>query len=284
MHENDRLDGKVCMVTGATGGIGKVTAETLARRGAHVVVVGRNPAKCEAVVSGIRESGGQADALIADLSSQAQIRILAEAFGQKYPRLDVLVNNAGNFFMRRQLSEDGIEMTFALNHLSYFLLTNLLLDLLKASAPARIVNVASGAHRGNALNFNRLLGEGLYMGWVAYGRSKFANILFTYELARRLEGTGITANALHPGLVNTQIGSQNNGYLGKLFQSLVFGRGISPEEGARTSVFLASSPEVENVSGAYFYREKAVSSDPHTHNLADAARLWRISAQMTGLA
>ncbi|MBL6965657.1 MAG: SDR family NAD(P)-dependent oxidoreductase, partial [Anaerolineales bacterium] len=149
MHENDRLDGKVCMVTGATGGIGKVTAETLARRGAHVVVVGRNPAKCEAVVSGIRESGGQADALIADLSSQAQIRILAEAFGQKYPRLDVLVNNAGNFFMRRQLSEDGIEMTFALNHISYFLLTNLLLDLLKASAPARIVNVASGAHRGN---------------------------------------------------------------------------------------------------------------------------------------
>ena len=164
------------------------------------------------------------------------------------------------------------------------MLTHLLLDTLKASTPARIVNVASGAHRGNALNFNRLQGEGLYMGWVAYGRSKFANILFTYELARRLEGTGVTANALHPGLVNTRIGSQNNGFWGTLFQPLVFSRGISPEEGACTSLFLASSPEVEGVSGAYFYKEKAASSDPRTHNLADAARLWRISVQMTGIA
>lgn len=283
MNENYRLDGKICMVTGATAGIGKVTAETLARRGALVVVVGRNADKCEAVVAGIRESGGQAEAIVAELSSQSQIRALAAAFQQRYQQLHILVNNAGAFFMRRQFSEDGIEMTFALNHLSYFLLTNLLLDLLKASAPARVVNIASGAHRGNALNFDRLKGERFYMGWVAYGRSKFANIMFTYELARRLEGTGVTANALHPGLVNTRIGSQNNGILGKLFQPLVFSRGISPEEGAGTSIFLATSPEVEGKTGQYYYRGKAIVSDPKTHDLKAAARLWQISAKMTGL-
>jgi len=194
----------------------------------------------------------------------------------------VLVNNAGAFFLRRQESADGVEMTFALNHLNYFLLTYLLLDRLKASAPARIVNVASDSHRGALINFNDLQGKRGYNGFQAYGQSKLANVLFTYELARRLEGAQVTANALHPGFVATNIG-KNNGLLARLVMPIAQLNAIRPEEGARTGVYLASSPDVEGVSGTYFTREKPVQSDPASYDLQAARQLWEISAEMTGL-
>src|SRR6266545_3993807 len=197
------MNGKICLITGGTNGIGKSTAQGLARMGATVVIVGRNAQKTSRVVEEIRAASGNknVDSLLADLSSQQEVRRLAREFKSKYSRLHVLLNNAGGFFMRRQLSVDGIEMTFAFNHLAYFLLTNLLLDTVKASAPARIINVSSAAHKSGKIEFDNLQGERSYNGFAAYGNSKLANILFTIELARRLEGTSITVNALHPGMV-----------------------------------------------------------------------------------
>jgi len=194
------MQGKVCLVTGATSGIGLVAARELARRGAHVILVGRNRGKCDAAVAQIQAGTGnrQVEALLADLSSQQQVRELARQFRERHPRLDVLVNNAGGLRMKRELTVDGIERTVAVNHLAYFLLTHLLLDLLKASAPARIVNVASGAHRKATLDLDDLQAERSYNGWRQYCRSKLMNLLFTYELARRLEGTSLAVNALHP--------------------------------------------------------------------------------------
>ena len=221
------------------------------------------------------------DSLLADLSSMAEVRRLAEAFKGRYGRLDVLVNNAGAIFVRRQNTVDGYEMTFALNHLSYFLLTNLLLDLLKASAPSRIVNVASDAHEGAKLDLDNLNG-GRFFTVQAYGRSKLANILFTYELARRLEGTGVTANALHPGFVATGFGA-NNGALTRIFMRLSHLFALTPAQGADTVIYLASSPDVEGISGRYFVRRQAVPSSPASYDEATARRLWEISAQMTGL-
>ncbi len=210
-NSGDVMRGKLCMVTGATSGIGRVTAQVLAQAGAEVVVVGRNREKSEATVDRIKQQTGNSavEYMLADLSSQTAIRQLAETFKRQHERLNVLVNNAGAFFLWRQESVDGIEMTFALNHLGYFLLTNLLLDTLKASAPARVINVSSGSHRGETINFNHFQGKRMYSGFRAYGESKLANILFTYELARRLEGTGITVNAIHPGFVATNIGTNN---------------------------------------------------------------------------
>lgn len=278
------MNGKICMVTGATSGIGLATAIELARRGATVIIVSRNPQRCQAAVLHIRQQTGSStvETIPADLSSQLQIRQLAQAFQSRYSQLDVLVNNAGAFFLRRQESADGIEMTFALNHLNYFLLTYLLLDRLKASAPARIVNVASDSHRGARINFNDLQGKRGYNGFQAYGQSKLANVLFTYELARRLEGAQVTANALHPGFVATNIG-KNNGLLARLVMPIAQLNAIRPEEGARTGVYLASSPDVEGVSGTYFTREKPVQSDPASYDLQAARQLWEISAEMTGL-
>ncbi len=281
------LAGKTCLVTGATAGIGEVTALELARRGAAVIVVSRNPEKCAAVVARLRaETANPAiDWLAADLSSQAQIRQLAAQFHARYARLDVLVNNAGAFFLKRTLSADGIEMTFALNHLNYFLLTHLLLDILQSSAPARIVNVASNAHLGAPLDFDDLQMKRGYQSFKAYGRSKYANVLFTYELARRLAGSGVTANALHPGLVQTSIGNSAGRLMGLGWKlATFFGKGLTPAEGARTSIYLASSPEVEGVTGGYFAREKTVRSDPGTYDEAAARRLWQISAGLVGLA
>jgi NAD(P)-dependent dehydrogenase (short-subunit alcohol dehydrogenase family) len=275
------MDGKICMVTGATSGIGKVAALELARMGATVIVVGRSRQRCENTVEMIRhETGNSAvEFLLADLSSQVQIRDLVADFKAHYSCLHVLVNNAGGFFLRRQLSVDGIEMTFALNHLNYFLLTHLLLDTIRASAPARVVNVSSGAHRGRPLDFENLGRMGFYSGWVAYGRSKFANLLFTYELARRLEGTGVTVNALHPGWVATNIG-RNNGWLIRLLMPIIQRNAIPSEEGARTILYLASSPEVEGVTGKYFKKEKVIPSDPESYDQEAAARLWKISTEM----
>jgi NAD(P)-dependent dehydrogenase (short-subunit alcohol dehydrogenase family) len=268
------MNGKVCLITGATDGLGKASARILAERGATVVGVGRNPYKIEAALDYIKlhTDNPNIEMLRADLSSQAQVRALAAEFRAKYDRLDVLMNNAGNMLRPRQESEDGIEMTFALNHLSYFLLTNLLLDMLIDSAPARIVNVSSGIHTSGKIDFDDL-GNSRYVPYDAYADSKLANVLFTYELARRLEGTGVTANVLHPGGVATNIGIDAG------FQA----RGVSPEEGAQTQIYLAASPEVEGVTGKYFVRCRAVPSSQASYDEDTAGRLWAVSAQMTGL-
>jgi NAD(P)-dependent dehydrogenase (short-subunit alcohol dehydrogenase family) len=279
------MQGKVCMVTGATAGIGMSTAEALAGMGATMVVVGRNREKCESVVARFKRDTGNQEVsyLLADLSSQDQIRSLASEFLEKYSRLDVLVNNAGGIFLLRRKSEDGIEMTFALNHLNYFLLTNLLLDRIKASAPSRIIMVSSNSHRGKHLDFDNLEGKGLENPMTAYGRTKLCNVLFTYELARRLADTGVTVNALHPGFVSTDI-AKNNGWLVRLFQPLVMRSALPMEVGAQTSIYLASSLEVEGVTGKYFARKKAIESDPASNDETAAKRLWQVSAEMTGLA
>jgi NAD(P)-dependent dehydrogenase (short-subunit alcohol dehydrogenase family) len=283
--EPDRpMDGKVCMVTGATAGIGLVAASELARRGARVIGVGRSQERCAEAVRLIRDqtSGASVEFLVADLSSQSEIRRLAQGVKASTARLDVLLNNAGGIYLQRQETSDGIERTFALNHLGYFLLTNLLLDLIKASAPARIINVSSGAHNGIKINFDDLQSKTKYSGWRAYQQSKLANILFTRELARQLAGTGVTANALHPGFVNTKI-FRADGFIGWLLRRSADLFAISPEEGAKTSVYLATSPEVENVTGKYFIKEHVASSSAASQDDAAARRLWELSEKLTGL-
>lgn len=275
---------KICLITGATSGIGLATTTALANMGATTILAGRSEERCREAVARIKIETGNPniDYLLADLSVQAQVRALAEEFKTRYDRLDVLVNNAGAIFFRREVSADGIEMTFAVNHLAYFLLTDLLLDTLKASAPARIVNVASNAHLGQRLDFDNLELEHGYNPGKAYGRSKLANLYFTYELARRLEGTGVTANAMHPGFVQTNMAA-NNGWLVRLFLPLVHLKSLTPEQGARTVVYLAASPEVEGVTGKYFVRERERASDPVSYDEAAAKRLWEVSEEMTGL-
>jgi NAD(P)-dependent dehydrogenase (short-subunit alcohol dehydrogenase family) len=283
---NATMSGKTCLVTGATNGIGKATAHALAQMGATVVIVGRNAQKTAQAVGEIRVASGNnnVDALLADLSSQQDVRRIAGEFKSRYPHLHVLLNNAGGTFTTRQLSVDGIEMTFALNHLAYFLLTNLLLDTLKASAPARIINVSSDAHSGGKIDFDNLQGELSYSGFGPYGNSKLANILFTTELARRLEGTGVTVNALHPGLVNTGFGKNNPGLLMKIMGAIIPLIARSPEKGAKTSVYLASSPEVQNISGKYFVDCKVTQPAPQAADRAVARKLWDVSAGMVHLA
>jgi NAD(P)-dependent dehydrogenase (short-subunit alcohol dehydrogenase family) len=285
MAVQDRvLGGKVCVVTGATSGIGRVTAQSLAQQGASVILVGRNPERGANTVARLREETGNAalEFMLADLSVQVQVRRLAQALRERHPRLHVLVNNAGGFFLKRQLSSDGIEKTFALNYLSPFLLTNLLLDVLRASAPARIVNVSSDMHRGVGINFDDLEGREVFNGPRAYGQSKLALILFTYELARRLEGAQVTANALHPGFVATGIYDKSD-RLVQLVAPLIKRMTISPEEGAQTTIYLASAAEVEGVTGKYFYRNEPVPSAPASYDECDAQRLWQISVEMTAL-
>jgi NAD(P)-dependent dehydrogenase (short-subunit alcohol dehydrogenase family) len=280
------MSGKVCLVTGATSGIGAVTAEELARRGATVCIVGRDLGKCQAAVEQIRRDTGNpsVEFLRGDLSSQAEIRRLADEFRGRHSRLDVLVNNAGGMFLRRQESVDGIERTFALNHLAYFLLTNLLLDLLKAAAPARVVCVSSDSHKWpRRIDLDDYQGRKRYGGLRAYGQSKLANVLFTFELARRLEGTGVTANALHPGFVATPFFA-SSGMLGVPGRLMGIGArlfAISPEEGARTSIYLACAPEVEGVTGRYFYRCKAIAASSAARNPEAGRRLWELSEEIT---
>lgn len=276
------LNGKTLLITGATNGIGRVAARELASLGGQVVLVSRSPEKCAAVVEEIKQATGnpRVEFIAADLSSQEGVQHVAHEFKKRHTRLDVLLNNAGALFIARQLSADGIEMTLALNHLSYFYLTILLLDVLKASGPARIVNVSSDAHKGARINFDDLQMEKGYTGLGAYGQSKLANVLFTYELVRKLEGSRVTANALHPGFVNTGF-AKNNGWLVKFGMDVLlapFQR--KPEEGAKTSIFLAASPEVEGVTGKYFENSKAIPSDPASYNHASAERLWRVSLEM----
>jgi NAD(P)-dependent dehydrogenase (short-subunit alcohol dehydrogenase family) len=279
---SEEMRGKICLVTGATLGIGKETALGLARLGAHVVIVGRHEQRARATAAWIVEQSGnpQVDPLVADLSLQSEVRRLAAAVNAIYPRLDVLVNNAGAVFTRREMTAEGFERTWALNHLAEFLLTQLLLDKLKASAPARIVNVASDAHRSGVIDFDNLQGEKKYSGIGAYSQSKLANIMFTSALARRLAGAGVTANCLHPGVVATGFGHNTPGIVDmvlKLMRPFLIG----PAKGAETSIYLASSPEVADVSGEYFAKRKRAASSTRSLDVAVQERLWAVSEQQT---
>jgi NAD(P)-dependent dehydrogenase (short-subunit alcohol dehydrogenase family) len=278
-------DVKICLVTGGTTGIGFYTAQELARAGARMIVIGRNNANCVTAVETIqRETGNHAvEYLLADLSSQAQIRAAAEQFLARHDRLDVLVNNAGGFFLRRRLTVDGLEMTFALNHLAYFLLTNLLLPALKASPSARVVNVSSGSHYNKQLDFTDLQMKRFYQPMQAYGRSKLANILFSNELARRLSGMHVTSNAVSPGMVATDIWKKVNRWLTPVIFPLVQRVAKPPLEGAQTSIYLATSPEVEGVTGKYYADKHPVRSSAASYDLQVARRLWEVSLQFVGL-
>jgi NAD(P)-dependent dehydrogenase (short-subunit alcohol dehydrogenase family) len=273
---------KRVIISGASSGIGKQTAIELAKRGAHVVMVCRSRERGEAAREDIRAASGSEtiDLMLCDMAGLGSIRAFADEYHAKYDRLDVLVNNAGAMFGKRELTADGYEMTFAVNHLAYFLVTNLLLDVLRASAPARIVSVASAGHRMGWLDFDNLQGEKMYQRYVAYGTSKLCNIMFTYELARRLEGTGVTANCLHPGAVGSNFGAGS----GALFESIMkLGKPLlmSSEDGARTSIYLASSPDVDGVTGKYFTKCKPVRSSRKSYDRAAQARLWELSEALT---
>ena len=277
------MEGKACLITGGSDGIGLAAAMELARMGGRVMLVGRNAAKTQAAVERIASETGNpsVSCLLADLSSQGEVRRLADQVRERTPRLDVLLNNAGAIFLSSRTSVDGIEMTFALNHLGYFLLTNLLLDLLKESAPARIINVSSSSHYSvGSIRLEELPNPGSGRGYRAYGQSKLCNLLFTYELARRLEGTGVTVNALHPGLVRTNI-ARNNGFWGRVGNFFIRIRGIDVDRGAETPVYLASSPEVKGVSGKFFVECRAVPSSPLSYDVELASGLWKLSEGLT---
>jgi retinol dehydrogenase 14 len=286
MAEVALMAGMSVLVTGGTGGIGNATATGLAALGARVGITGRDQARTEAAAAGIRAAAGcpVVDTFAADLSVQAGVRRLAAQVLDTYPRLDVLVNNAGGFWAHRHVTADGLEHTFALNHLAPFLLTSLLLDRLTASAPARIVTVSSGAHARARIDFDDLQGEQAYSGQRAYSQSKLANVMFTYELARRLDGTGVTATVLHPGVVRTSFGAEDQAaYLAAMIGvARVFMK--TPAQGASTPVYLASSPQVEGITGRYFVNRKPRTSSKASYDTAAAARLWQISADLTATA
>jgi NAD(P)-dependent dehydrogenase (short-subunit alcohol dehydrogenase family) len=269
--------GKRVVITGATSGIGLAAARRLAQLGAEVTIVVRSPERAQRAAASIPRP---VDVLLADLASQREVRRLAESIRQRYPELHVLINNAGAMYSSRELTEDGVELTWAVNHLAPFLLTTLLLEKLKASAPARIITTASAAHYRAQIPFDDLLGERAYplMGYVRYGQSKLANILFTRALAKRLAGTGVTANCFHPGFVGSGF-NHNNGRLIGLIMS--FGRlfARTPERGADTLVWLADSPSVSNTSGAYFMDRREVRPSQAARDDAAAERLWQLSQQ-----
>ena len=277
------MQGKICLVTGATSGIGKATALGLAQRGATIVMVGRDREKGEAVQREIKtKSGNEAvDLLLADLSSQESVRQLAENFLQRYTQLHVLINNAGMTSLRRRETVDGLERTFAVNQLAPFLLTNVLLDVIKASAPSRIINVSSDAHEAGHINMDDLQSAKKYMR--AYGQSKLALVLFTYELARRMQGTGVTATCLHPGFVATNFGQNGTGPIGRSVMNVISRFGMSPEEGAKTSIFLATSPQVKGVTGKYFVKSIPKRSAPITYDVTLQRQLWEECARLVKL-
>jgi NAD(P)-dependent dehydrogenase (short-subunit alcohol dehydrogenase family) len=267
------------LVTGGTNGIGKATAAGLAALGARVGITGRDPARTAAVAA---EIPGSIDSFAADMSSQSEVRRLAREVLDTYPRLDVLVNNVGGFWGSRHVTADGLERTFAVNHLAPFLLTDLLLDRLKASAPARIVTVSSAAHTTGKINFDDLQAEGRYSGSPAYNQSKLANVLFTYELSRRLAGSGVTATVLHPGVVRTGFAAEDPPPLWNALVAVIKPFLKTPEQGAATSIYLASSPEVEGVTGTYFANSKPKKSNKASYDTALAARLWEVSTNLVG--
>lgn len=282
MNKTDSLiAGKTCLITGANSGIGKVTARVIAEMGANVTIACRSRERGEPALEEIKKQSGNpsVELMICDFSSQSQIRRLAQEFKSKHSRLDILVNNAGLMMNKRVLTEDGFETTFAVNHLGYFLLTNLLLDLIKQSAPARIVNVASLAHKGGWINFDDLQSEREFRTMPVYRQSKLANILFTYELARRLEGTGVTVNCLHPGIIGTNIARHFPWFI-RAALKLFF---IGVEKGAETSIYLATSPEVENITGKYFDNKVEARTSRESYDEETARRLWEVSEELTGL-
>ena len=282
MADTASMIGKTVLITGGTGGIGRAAAIALASMGARVGITGRDRARAERAAAAIaRESGSPAvDVFVADMSSQAEVRRLADEVLAAYPRLDVLLNNVGGFWAHRHVTADGLEHTFALNHLAPFLLTGLLLERLKASAPARIVTVSSGAQANGRMHFDDLQGERGYSGQRAYNQSKLANVMFTYELARRLQGSRVTATVLHPGVVRTGFAAEDPSPLWKVLLPLIRPMLKTPERGAATSIYLASSPEVEGVTGRYFVNCKPKTSSKRSYDEAAAAGLWRISVDI----
>lgn len=278
------MAGRTVVVTGATGGIGKATAAGLSAMGARVAIIGRDLARGQRAAGEISAAtGAPVEVFVADLSSQAQVRRVAAELRQALPRLHVLVNNVGGYWDTRHLTVDGLERTFAVNHLAPFLLTNLLVDLLTVSAPARVVTVSSGAQAMGRIDLADLQGERSYSGQRAYSQSKLANVLFTYELARRLRGRGVTANALHPGVVRSAFGAEDPGRAQRLLVPFVRPLMKSPERGAATSIHLACAPALEQVSGRYFANAKPKRSSRLSYDEELAARLWRASADLVGL-
>ncbi|HUX72411.1 MAG TPA: SDR family oxidoreductase [Steroidobacteraceae bacterium] len=279
------MQGKVVVITGATSGIGEVAARRLAGMGARIVLVARDRARGAAALTRLCRvnAGGGHCIHYGDLSRLSEMKRLAAEIAAAQPRIDVLINNAGAMFASRRLTEDGLELTFALNHMAYFVLTNGLRERLFASAPSRIVNTASGAHRGRRLDFDDLQSQRGFSGFKVYGRTKLCNILLTRELARRWRGHGVTANCLHPGFVATRFGDGSGGFLSRAFRlAKLFA--ISPEQGADTIVHLASSPAVAGISGEYFYQCRPATPSIEARDEATAARLWTESAQLAGIA
>ena len=282
---NASMAGRTVLITGGTGGIGKATAIGLAALGARVAITGRDLGRAEVTAADIRLATGNpdVDTFAADLSSQAEVRRLAAEVLDAYPRLDVLVNNVGGSWATRHVTADGLERTFAVNHLAAFLLTNLLLDRLKASAPARVVTVSSNAHARGRIDFEDLQGERTYSEQQAYPQSKLASVLFTYELARLLAGTGVTATVLHPGLVRTAFGAEDPGLIFRVLVPFLRPLMKTPQQGAATSIHLASSPALDGVTGTYFANRRPQASSKASHDQSAAGRLWRVSARLVGV-
>jgi retinol dehydrogenase 14 len=285
------MAGKTVLVTGGSSGIGKATALGLASMGAHLAITGRDRERTESAAREIHAAaGGPVDVLIADLSSQAGVRRLADEALQRLPGIDVLVNNVGGYWNSRHVTADGLERTFALNHLAPFLLTHLLLDRLTHSSPARVVTVSSHAHAQGRIDFDDLQGERHYSGARAYNQSKLANVLFTYELARRLQAAPlldqavVTANVLHPGVVSTSFGAEDPATVQRLFIPLLRHLMKAPAQGAATSIYVASAPDLEHVTGRYFTNSKPKKSSQRSHDEAVAARLWHVSADLVHVA
>ena len=278
------MTGRTVLVTGATGGIGKATALGLAAMGARVAITGRDLDRTEAAAAEIRQAGdGHVKAFVADLTSQSQIRTMAVEVQQKLPDLDVLVNNVGGYWNTRHVTADGLERTFALNHLAPFLLTNLLLDRLMRSASARVVTVSSNAHAMGRMDFDDLQGERSYSGARAYNQSKLANLLFTYELAKKLQGTSVTVNALHPWVVRTAFGAEDPASVQRFLVPFVRPFMKSPTQGAATSIHLASAPDLQQVTGRYFADSTEKKTAERSYDQETAARLWSVSADLVGL-
>jgi NAD(P)-dependent dehydrogenase (short-subunit alcohol dehydrogenase family) len=287
-RESGMLQGKNCLVTGATSGIGAVAALELARLGATVIVAGRSAESCAAQAEAIRrETGARVETEVADLGSLRQVRALSDRVANRFARLDVLVNNAGTYLVERTLTVDRLERTFAVNYLSHFLLTNLLMDRLRASPSARIVNVSSYQHHRSTIDFDNLQGERHYEYLDAYARSKLALLIFTYELSRRLTPGRVTANALNPGQIATNLGRENYGSLHwwvRVRARNIVRRSLqTPETAARTIVHLAGSPELEGITGRYFDEGHEAPSSPASYDEAVARRLWDVSAELCGL-
>lgn len=278
------MEGKTVVITGATSGIGQVAAERLAAMGARIVLIARSKSRGEAALAQLRAIAPNASHTVhyADLAKIPEMKRAASEIAKEEPRVDVLINNAGAMFASRRVTEDGLEYTFALNHMAYFAVTEGLRERLVASAPARVVNTASGAHKGARLDFGDLQSAQGYNAVKVYGRSKLCNILFTRELARRLKGTGVTANCLHPGFVATRFGDEAGGLISRLIRAAKL-FALSPEKCAETLVYLASSPQAAEVTGAYFYQCRQIPPSPEAQDDEAASLLWKRSAELSGI-